>query len=713
MPQAADHFHWDTNENWLDVRKGLSESSSRAGGGHAHTGMTIYLGDNWPAEFRNNVLTWNFHGRRMNRDVLSQHGATYVARHRKDLFQSGDIWFRGIELGYGPDGGLFALDWSDLGECHENDGVHRTSGRIFKIRWGNAQARPLGRDLARDTDAALVNLQLEPNDWYVRQARRLLQERAASGHDMKEAAALLLQIYQAAPDVRHRLRALWCLNAIGHLNQQQLLQQLNFDNEHMRAWAVRLLADQPLNEEAIAALEQRARTEHAGLVLSYMASALQRMPLNERWRLASHLVRRAEFAEDRALPYMIWYGVEPAVASEPKRAAQLALDSKMPRVTRWIARRLAYELGNAPDGVDRLVQALRDADDGFRLSVLTGMERGLRGWLSATQPPSWTETAKKINAEGNPQLTSITARLSAVFGDGRAATELLSLISDDSEDTETRRQAIQALVGVRATGLAQVLTEALRDRDLGPTAVKGLAAVGDARTPQTLIDNYQGMSRPARQATIEALASRPAYARQLLSALEAEKVEARLVPPFLMRQMQLFGDAEITNRIGKLWPERRLIGVDKLKQIRHYQSELTEDRLADATASNGRQLFDKTCAKCHKLFGEGGDIGPELTGAQRSNLNYLLENIVDPSATLARSYRMSIVLLTDDRILNGVVSQQTDRTITLQTPTEKLVLDRTLIEEIRPSELSLMPDGLLADMSIDQVADLVRYLQSQ
>src|SRR5690606_23700550 len=120
-----------TAEEWTATRKQLSDGTNAAGGGHAHSGMMIYQGDNWPEAFRGNVFTVNLHGRRLNQDTLEREGSAYVAHHGQDLFQVHDPWFRGIDLLTGSDGGVFIADWTDVGECHENDGVHRTSGRIF------------------------------------------------------------------------------------------------------------------------------------------------------------------------------------------------------------------------------------------------------------------------------------------------------------------------------------------------------------------------------------------------------------------------------------------------------------------------------------------------------------------------------------------------------------------------------------------------------
>ena len=132
-----------------------------------------------------------------------------------------------------------------------------------------------------------------------------------------------------------------------------------------------------------------------------------------------------------------------------------------------------------------------------------------------------------------------------------------------------------------------------------------------------------------------------------------------------------------------------------------------------ATDARGRALFNKVCASCHKLYGQGGEIGPDLTGSGRDNLDYLLENIVDPSAVVDAGFRVSVVAMHDGRVLNGLVRPRSDRTLTLQSPTEAVVLERSEVEQVTPSPLSLMPEGLLDPMAEDETHDLLAYLKQR
>ncbi|MBC8243988.1 MAG: hypothetical protein H8E20_06315 [Verrucomicrobia bacterium] len=342
IPQTADHFHWDRgNEHWADLKKkGMTSPTDAAGGGHAHCGMMIYGADNWPEEYRGQVFTMNLHGRRINRDTLRRQGAGYVGSHAGDLMRTRDLWFRGIDLSCGPDGGVFVLDWSDIGECHENDGIHRTSGRIFKITHG--RTKPFEEDLAKRDSLDLAKLQTHRNAWHARMARRLLQERAVGGGDLGQAREQLFELYAGSESIPHRLRAMWALHITGGLEEAWLLEQSHDENEHVRVWAIKLLTDDGrVSEPALGRFVEMAGSDLAGLVQLHLASTLRLLPLAKRWALAAPLVSHKRHADDPVLPLMIWYGINPAVGNDRTGAIQLLANCRIPKVRQFIARRLA------------------------------------------------------------------------------------------------------------------------------------------------------------------------------------------------------------------------------------------------------------------------------------------------------------------------------------------------------------------------------------
>lgn len=353
IEQTADHFHWDTGgEKWNDNKRKLTPTTDLAGGGHAHSGMMIYLGDNWPAAQHGSVFTVNLHGRRLNSDRLERRGTSFVGKHGPDFARTTDPWFRAVELDYGNDGGVYVLDWSDIGECHENDGVHRTSGRIYKITNGQPKS-PASTDLAKLTDTELVKLLTHPNEWYPRHAQRLLQERAATRTLAVPTRSALLKLFEQSKTDPHRLRALWSMRVIGGttvsrdpstktpLPSLALDALLQHSSEHVRWWAIQFLAeDNAFTPAVLAQLAKMAKSDSSGLVRLALASALPKIPMADRWTVAEPLAARAEDAEDRTQSLMIWYGIESAVGADTKRGLKLAAGTKSALLRQFIARRV-------------------------------------------------------------------------------------------------------------------------------------------------------------------------------------------------------------------------------------------------------------------------------------------------------------------------------------------------------------------------------------
>jgi putative membrane-bound dehydrogenase-like protein len=332
---VADHVHWIG-------KKGPHAGNSRsdaAGGGHAHAGAMIYLGgDTWPREYRDTIFMNNIHGARTNTDRLQRKGSGYTASHGRDFLLANDSWSQMINFRYGPDGSVHVIDWYDKNQCHStNPDVHnKTLGRIFKI--SHEGDRSVQVDLNKLPSEALVDLQLHRNDWYVRHARRILQER---GPDPKVHDRLKTML-RDQPDVTRKLRALWALHATQGLRERDLLELLGHDSEYLRSWAVYLLVEgkQP-SDKVLRRFAWLARQDTSQLVRLYLASALQRVPAAKRWDVVAGLVAHGEDADDQNQPLMVWYAAEPLAEVDMARALTLSLDSKLPRLFSFTVQRIA------------------------------------------------------------------------------------------------------------------------------------------------------------------------------------------------------------------------------------------------------------------------------------------------------------------------------------------------------------------------------------
>ncbi len=722
IDQHADHWHWDTARDWSDSRSASGEHDRR-GGGHAHSGLMIYLADQWPAQDRGKLLTLNFHGRRANVERLDRSGSGFVGRHEPDRFFAADPNFRGIDLGYGPDGGVFVLDWNDSGECHENTGVVRTSGRIFKITHGEPK-RAGAVDLTRSDVAALVDFHRHPNEWFARMARRQLADRLARGDRLEAAAGGLKAILADDPDPARKIRALGSLHVLGAADQATLRPLLGHDHEALRAWAIRLLTDSmPIDDIAghrpgpdvepppglLDELARMAREDGSGLVRLALASTLQRLPVGLRPALAAPLLARKEDAGDHNLPLLIWYGLIPVADADPSALARLAGGCALPTTRRLIARRLAEDLDRNPGPVEALLKLAADsADRGLPADIVQGLAEGLRGWRKATKPAGWD---RLVGGLDDPAARDRSRELGVLFGDGRALDELRRLALDDKADLDARRAALKGLIEARPPDLRAVCERLLRVRFLNASAVGGLALFDDPAIGRSLAANYRSFHPSERPAVIEALVARPAFARALLDAMAAGSIPRGDVSAYHARQVRSLGDPDLSRRLAEAWGELRDPSADKRAAIARLRARLTPEELGKADLGRGRALFGRACGSCHRLYGQGGEIGPDLTGSGRDNLDYLLENVVDPSAVVDAAFRVSVVAMADGRVLNGLVRARTDRTLTLQTPTEAAVLNLGEVERVASSPLSMMPEGLLDPLAEGEVRDLFAYLK--
>ncbi len=711
MHKCADHDHWDSSAgNWTVSRDGTGKHGE-LGGGHSHCGGMIYLGDNWPDRYRNTIFMCNTHGHRVNHDRIVREGTAYVGRHLPDFLLTGSPWFRGVELKYGPDGGVYLTDWTDLGECHDHDGVHRTSGRIYKITYGKPATAGRPVDVASLSNDELVGLLEHRNDWFVRHARRVLQERAASGADLSAVRTRLRRKVLSDADITRRLRALWALASIEELEPAWLLDLLDDESEHMRVWAIRLLADRAeVPAEAVPRLVELAERERSGLVRFFLASAAQRFPLESRWPMLAALDRYVADADDRNLTLMFWYAVEPAVPVHPDKAVAFVTTARRGLLRRLIARRLTERIDDDPAAVERLVAVLRSRPDvRLQRDVLTGMAQALRGRQKVRSPKNWTDIDAALRKD-DEEIARLATELSAVFGDGRTLDALRQIAADPQQPAESRRRALQVLLANDQGDLLPLLRQLAGDRATRALAFRGLAAYDDPPTVRRALGGFVWMEADERSALLETACSRISYARELLRALEQKKVPTEEVSAFHVRRLQALGDPQIDKQLERVWGTLKETPAEKKQAIARYKSLLTPERLASADRSRGRALFAKTCAKCHRLFGSGAQIAPDLTGANRKNLDYLLENMVDPAALIPETYKVFVVVLDDGRVLTGSIVRQTDRIVELQTEKERLTLDRGRIDAIKPSSQSLMPEGQLKRLTDDQVADLIAYL---
>jgi len=679
---TADHLHhegeWTDRKKFRDNAEGLTDL---LGGGHTHCGAMIYLGNNWPEKYRNTLFLSNTHGRRINNDVLQRVGSGYVAGHGNDFMIANHPWYKGVTQIYGPDGGVYLSDWTDIGECHDNDGVHRTSGRIYKVVYGEAE-NPGSLNLAEQTNQELVAHQLNDNDWYVRHARRLLQERYVVGNDLGDARKELMRMLDSGKyEVDRQLRFMWALHSSGGVGQTRLTSLLDHGNEHVRSWAVRLIGESGAPDKVqFDKIRWLASDGKSLLVRLYVASTFSRFSVVQQWELARDLLLDFGYVTDQNLPYMIWYALRPLVESDPVRALGFLANCADPQVYKNIVRRIAFDFDLNAKLMPQLVKVIAATlDRGDLLQARAGVQGvgdALQG-LSGIQAPSNWSLLTDSNDAGIQEEAS---KLEPVFDQGSpmSAKDWLDLL-----DNQSRRNQ----------------------------AIRELAAFDDPKIAGIILRPYGRYLTDDRQATISTLSSRESFAGPLLQAMRNGQVKRADVSAFYARQIYNLGNNRLNKLLEEVWGQLRRSPEEKQKVINSWQSKLTPQVLAKASIANGKTIFQSTCASCHSLYGEGGTLGPHLDGSDRQNLYYLLENLIDPSAVLPQDYRMNVITLKDGRVLSGNVSAQTRHTLSIAGLDSVEMIPLSEVKKQEQFEQSTMPEGLLQAWNDQGVADLIAFLQ--
>jgi putative membrane-bound dehydrogenase-like protein len=700
----AKHRHWVGNQ-WNNEDRVKSDS---IGGGHAHAGAMIYLGGKWPAKYRNQLFMNNIHGARLNQDQLTAEGSGYVGDAAPDFCFANDIWSQIIYLTYGPDGNVYMIDWYDRNQCHHGrqDGHDRSNGRIFKIVYG--ESKPVQVDLKKLSDEELVDLQLHENEWYARHARRVLQERAAAGK-LGDIRNFLVTKFATEQATQHSLRLLWTMHVTGLLGPEAALALLDDKNPDVRAWTIQCLCESgKVSDDALAKFAALAKDDPSPVVRMYLASGLQRLPLAQRWDTMRNLLGHSDDATDHNLPLLYWYTAEPLAAADPAKALELTQSGHVPLVARYTVRRIASD----PAGYEALFAALTGADEPTQEWMLAEIVAALKVRADLKMPASWKPAFEKLIAAKNDTIRQQAEFIAVKFGDARVLPALRQTLADKKLPLPRRELALASLVAAKDPALPPVLHGLLEEAALRGAAINALATFDHSNTPRVLIAAYDKLPPMEQQAAIATLTSRPAYVLELLDAIEKKSIPRTDLNAFTVRQLAALNNEVINKRLNDVWGTIREASADKLEEMASYKKRLTAAAMKNANLPHGREVYNKTCATCHTLFGAGKQIGPDLTGSNRANLDYLLENLLDPSAVVGKDYLMTIIITADGRSLNGLIKEETDSALTLQTPTDVVTVAKKDIEERALSPLSLMPDGQLKTLQPNEVRDLVAYLAS-
>ena len=372
---------------------------------------------------------------------------------------------------------------------------------------------------------------------------------------------------------------------------------------------------------------------------------------------------------------------------------------------------LTHAAEDADESLTALTELLASTEDAqFQLDVLKGMNDGLKGRRGAKMPAGWEALADKLSRSPNAQVRQLAQSLSVTFGSASALNALRTTLADRNAAPAARSNALASLLAAKDAKLPATLQPLLKDPVMRGGALRGLAAYDDAKTPAAILEVYPSLTATEKKDALNTLASRAISAKVLLSAVGDKKIPAADLTADIVRLLRNFKDPQINEQVAKNWGVARESEADKLQEIAKFKKLVQDKGYGDA--GRGRNVFARTCQQCHTLFGEGGKVGPDITGSNRADLDYILQNALDPNAVIPNDYRTSNIETKDDRSITGIVTRQDATSLTVITANETLVLPRNELKSVAQTELSMMPEGLLQAISESEVLDLLAYLRT-
>jgi putative membrane-bound dehydrogenase-like protein len=708
----ADHAHYAGGRIHKPDPLKVPENTDAVGGGHAHSGLAIYNGDNFPAAYRGLLIFGNLHGHRLVSDQVVPAGSGFAGHHGNDFLRSNDATFIPVSQRVGPDGALYLSDWSDVQVCHNNTQEiwDRTNGRLYRVSFGNPVSR--ARDLGALADAELVEIALaDANEYFVRQARKVLAERGLAGVRIAgESREKLRSVLTADTDPLRRLRALWVLQSANLLDDALLAGALKDAEPSVRGWVVRLIAQQWT--AGVPALAELAKTESSAQVRRELASALSCLPLAQRAAIAEPLLARAEDAKDHNIPLLLWYGIEPLVGADAARGLALAAVSRHPQTTDFIYRRLA---GDARARSQVLSLALRETDAPRRSSLVGRVVEGVRQAGSFSAPEGWAGLVAGLRQGASPDLLANLNELDALAGDEASRAYYRGHLADEKAPLPARQRALAVLVASRDRAAAPVIHQVFAEKttpSFRRALIQALATVGDENSPAVLISRFAVFTPEQLGDAVAALAGNAAGGKALLVAVAAGKADKALLSPLVIRQLKSLGDKSIDAQLAAVVGVVNATKADFAKTKAKYEAMLNPAAVRKGDIAAGRQLFTSACGICHTFGTIGNQVGPGLAGSNIGKLDYFLENVLNPNGVIGKDYQLNVFKLKSGATMSGIVQFEDAQSFRLVMPGgAKFTVTKGEVAQREVLPMSLMPEGLLDALTKEQVINLVAYLQ--
>lgn len=682
------------------VIPGSDEGGTASGFFTGATGITVFRGDAWPAEYRGQLFVGEVSNNLVYRARLEPNGVGLSA-HRADteaeFMTSSDNWFRPVQFANAPDGSLYVLDmYRELIEGaaflaptilkHMDASAGADKGRIWRIVPDgfkfNAPAR-LG-DLSI---AELVKLYEHPNGWHRDTASRLIYERQD-----RAAVKLLSEMAQTSASPLARVMALHSLNGLGALESAPVVRALADADSKVREHALRL------SEE----FAREAGVRDAVLLLAGDAD------LRVRYQAAFTLGAFTGEAVSAALGNLAvrdgadtWMQLA-VLSSVGERRGEFLTTLLSDRAARGVPHvrailsTLAAQIG-AANGKQDLAQFVVQLDRLAADAQATPLIEDLVRSLVSKQPAAREMLAGAAGGKGGEILAGMIR-------------EAQGVARDEQKTPADRAAAVRTLAAAKLSDLKELFADLLQSRQPQPVqaaAMETLARFSGPDVPPLILAAWSSQTPQLRATAVETLLTRGEWVAAFLDAVEQQTIARADLDPARVALLQKHNDAAIRERAGKLFAGATLARRQEVVDAYQKTLELKGD------VDRGRMHFRKVCAACHKLEGVGESIGADLNAIKDRGTAAVLLNILDPNREVKPQFLNYVVVLDSGRTLTGMIAAETANSLTFRKADgmSETIL-RVNIDELKSTGISFMPEGIEKQLDVAAMADLLAYLNS-
>jgi putative heme-binding domain-containing protein len=693
----------------------------------AYCGIHYFDSDAYPQEYREKLYMGNIHGGCINCDELTRDGATYFAKPRPDFLTANDAWFMPVSQKTGPDGCMVILDWYDRYHCYQDAnrdpaGIDRLRGRLYRVRYKDTPRAPKF-DLTKETDEQLIQRLQSPNIFFRDMAQRLLCER----NDAVTRTKLEKLVLDDGTARKTRMHALWALVGGGPLDPMFHAQLLSHKDSTFRAWGVRAAGNMGKVNDAIRSKVRSLTQDSSPDVLLQVIIAARKIEGLD--AIPTLLDALSACGDDKLIPAIVWQNLHPLLEEQSERFLSLAAAkdlSKAPRLGQMMPRVVERILGRRKTEPRLLMTLFRLLSEGKNpdhraagqcLGVLAGKVQSgeINGERAAALRERFGPKLRELLAQSPASPLRMDAALLATSLHEPMGLQVVRQCCAAKEQPEAARlKALDALIAAKDGNALDAATAILSERKGHSLTFRGqvLAALGkldDKRVSAIVLADYPQMEPDLRPRAIELLTQRTAWGKELVKAIGAKKIPTGALNVNQVRKLLASKDTELVKQVKTLWgtvregrnPEREKIVADMGKFLRQTRGD----------AKAGAVVFKNLCGQCHKIHGEGFNVGPDLTGNGRASFDQLLSNVFDPSLVIGTAYQATTVQTTKGRALTGLVVEDNKQRVVLKLQGGKLeTIARGDIDEISVSTTSLMPEGIEKQLKPQEIADLFAFL---